>query len=697
MDREKQNDNYILNDPGIYRRFVECIEDIIFLIDSEGYFIYISPAVENMTGYKPSQVTGKHFSLFINDDSLLEPALCRRQTFDKKIKPTELCWLKRNGEKLHCRISGNPLVINNRFVGLTGIIIDITEKKSIEQALKISKENFVKAFRYSPNIQILTRMRDKSIIDVSNSFFEYSGYSKNDVIGKTTAELSCWVNDNDRDIIWKLLKNSGVVKNKEFKMKDRNGFIHDICLSSEIIYIDKELYITSTLFNLTEVRKLEKMIIELSEKEKYRITYEIDNNLANFLSGISILCRNLKRKLDEKYFDEANLAYEISNLIDEAVSQIRELSRGFDPVKPGDSCIMDSMENLVSSIRNVSGINCIVSKGNQLPQIDRTMARNILRIAREAINRAIKLRNPSNIMLILDYEENRIKLIVRDDGIMANDVKDDRNYIILKHIAGLLNGTLDFEYEGNVNSLICLVNCNEYNANGYDENKENDIVIKSRILVVDDLLLVRRGLMKIIEETSGWEICGEADNYANMVKAVRRLKPDLLVCDFVLDGIYNLDLCRSLLSVNPSLLILVISNQDELIYAERLIKAGARGYIMKTETQEKITDAVYTVLKGEIYVSRKFSASIASNIQSPNYSQQNFIINTLSERELEVFTMIGKGLHSKEIAAKLFINIKTVEAIRKRLRIKLEILDSKNLLKLAINWVNHLDHEGTSR
>lgn len=168
---------------------------------------------------------------------------------------------------------------------------------------------------------------------------------------------------------------------------------------------------------------------------------------------------------------------------------------------------------------------------------------------------------------------------------------------------------------------------------------------------------------------------------------------DLLVCDFYLNSVYNIDLCRNISSINPSPSVLIISNQDELIYAERMIKTGACGYIMKNETPEKIIEALLTVLSGEIYVSKKFSSTVASKIRYSYSSQQDLIINTLSERELEVFMMIGKGIYSKEIADKLFISLKTVEAIRKRLRIKLKLSDSRSLVKLAVSWTNRQENE----
>ncbi len=817
-----RNDNYNLNNPDIFKMLLEGINSVFFLIDKDGIITYVSPALEQMTGYISSDVTGKHFNLFIFEDDL--PIILKSSwtIFNDLFNSYEFRLLKKNGKPFYCRVYGNRLSIDNHFDYIAGFIInntekslsenrniyrliadniseiiwvmdknfnisyispsgekirgftfdeqikmklhehftpesykeikqlikndfniqklsskkisslgpytlemtckhgkakwheiiltiirgkhksditflgvarDATEKVNIERELKFSEEKFAKAFRYSPNIQILTRMNDCVTIDASDCCHEYTGFSKDDIIGKTASEIDCWINDEDRKGINKLLKNTGTVKNKEFEMKDKNGFVYKIRLSSETIYINNELHIISTLFNLSKVRKLEDIIIKMDEIQKERIGHELDYNLFNYLSGISILCRELKRKLDEKYSEESNLANNISVLIDDAASQIRGLTRGINNLLPCDDDIIELLESLAASTRKFTGINCIFSYGNVPRLIDKFTTRNIFLIAKEAVNSAIKLKCPANIMIALESDNNIIKLIVRDDGTPENNLRAEFSYIIIKHISDMINGSLVFDYSESHNSLIFTVNINELNDLKYLKNSYTEPVKKKRVLVVDDQPLIRQGLIKILNDSGKFDVCGEAENCTKLIKAVRKLNPDLLVCDFYLNSVYNIDLCRNISSINPSPSVLIISNQDELIYAERMIKTGACGYIMKNETPEKIIEALLTVLSGEIYVSKKFSSTVASKIRYSYSSQQDLIINTLSERELEVFMMIGKGIYSKEIADKLFISLKTVEAIRKRLRIKLKLSDSRSLVKLAVSWTNRQENE----
>lgn len=692
----------------LYSLITDHIDEVIWIMDKDLKISYVSPSVEKIRGFTPDELIKMNISGHFSPESykivqnIIKTDLIPDSftSGKKEIKgPYHLQMTCKNGDfKWHELILTVVRDIENGGIILLGVAREITERRKIEQALKTSEEKFAKAFRYSPNIQVLTRLNDNVIIEVSDTIVERTGYQKADIIGKTTIDINCWVNDEDRVDVWWLLINTGEIKNKEIKMRDKNGVIYNVLFSAETIYIDQELYIVSTIFNLTEVRKLENMIIELSEKEKYRIAHELDHGLVNFLNSISLLSKELKRRLDARFADESYLAYDISNLIDKAVSQTKAISRGLNPLLPGEDSFIQSLESLSSSICNVSGINCVFSKSNSIPEINSTIARNLLLIAKEAINGAVRLRNPSNIIMIVDYEKGKFSLIIRDDGTSVEDIKNDVSYIIIKHIAGTINASLEFDFSIRSNSLLCSITLEEMaksrlikNCNGFTLESP----LKKRIVVVDEQPLVRRGLIKILEETGNFEICGEAENYSNMIKAVRKYKPDLLICDFYLNDFLNVDLCKAISSVDPAISVLVITNQDELIYGERLIRSGAKGYLMKSDTEKTILEAVYTVLNGRVHVSRSFSVNIASQMRSFDHSQKDMITNTLTERELEVFTMIGKAFSTKEIASELFLSVKAVEAIRKKIRTKLKMEDSKNLVKLARNWISSHVHECT--
>ena len=685
----------------LYRLITDHIDEVIWLMDTDLNIYYVSPSVEKIRGFTPDELIKMDiYEHFAPESHKTVQDIIRtdlKEEFfnnDKKevMGPYNLQMTCKNNEyKWHELIISVVRNKENGEITLLGVAREITEKRKIEQALKTSEEKFAKAFRYSPNIQALTRLNDNVIVEISDTIVERTGYLKEDVIGKTTIDLNCWVSDEDRTDVWWLLINTGVVKNKDTKMRDKNGVIYNVLFSAETIYIDQELYIVSTIFNLTEVRKLENMIIELSEKEKTRIAHELDSGLVNFLSSISLLCKELKRRLDVRFVEEAYLAYDISNLLDKAVSQTKAISSGLNPFLLGAESFIELLDSLTFSISNVSGINCTFSKSNSIPEINSTITRNILLIAKEVINSAIRLRKPSNIIIIADYENEKFSLIVRDDGISTVDIKNDVSYIVVKHIAGLINATMEFDMVDGSNSFVCVITPGESCNNSLNKDGRGIIIdqsAKKKILVVDEQPLVRRGLIKMLEETGNFEICGEADNYSNMIKAVRKLKPDLLICDFFLNDFHIIDLCKSISSIDPALPVLILTNQDELIYAERLIRSGASGYLMKGDPEKTIIEAVHTVLNGRVHVSKSFSVNIASQVRSNDYSQKDTIANILSERELEVFTLIGRSYSSKEISSELFLSLKAVEAIRRKLRVKLKIEDSKGLIRLARNWTN---------
>ena len=209
---------------------------------------------------------------------------------------------------------------------------------------------------------------------------------------------------------------------------------------------------------------------------------------------------------------------------------------------------------------------------------------------------------------------------------------------------------------------------------------------KTRVLIVDDHPMMREGLVHLLGREQDLEVCGEANNGAQAMELVQSQKPNLALVDITLPDKNGLELVKDMLAVEPETAILVISMHDESLYAERVLRAGARGYIMKQEGGKKLLEAVRQVLEGRIYVSDKMSAQILENF-SGGRSKSSSPIEQLTDREFEVFQLIGQGLDVKEIASRLHLSVKTAEVHRANIKQKLHLKSVGELIRYAVRWI----------
>ena len=208
---------------------------------------------------------------------------------------------------------------------------------------------------------------------------------------------------------------------------------------------------------------------------------------------------------------------------------------------------------------------------------------------------------------------------------------------------------------------------------------------RKRIFIVDDHPMMRDGLRALISGESDLEVCGEADDALPALEQIEKLKPDLLIVDITLRSTSGLELLKDLHHRAPSLPALVISMHDESLYAERVLRAGGRGYVMKQEGGKKLMEAIRHVLNGQTFVSPKISAKIldAFSGHRPTGSSP---VERLTNREFEVFQLIGGGLGTKDIAARLHVSTKTVEVHRVNIKQKLNVGTAQELIHFAVRW-----------
>lgn len=208
----------------------------------------------------------------------------------------------------------------------------------------------------------------------------------------------------------------------------------------------------------------------------------------------------------------------------------------------------------------------------------------------------------------------------------------------------------------------------------------------TRVLLVDDHPVVREGLAESINRESDLTVCAQAEDHQGALRAIETAHPELVVVDLMLRESSGMELIKDIHARWPRLFILVVSMHDETLYAERVLRAGAQGYITKQQATHDILFAIRRVIGGGIYLNERTASAVLARLAAKPQLASQSIPDLLADRELEVFELTGRGLSTREIAGQLRIDAKTVDTYRARIREKLNLKSSSELLQLAIRW-----------
>jgi DNA-binding NarL/FixJ family response regulator len=211
-----------------------------------------------------------------------------------------------------------------------------------------------------------------------------------------------------------------------------------------------------------------------------------------------------------------------------------------------------------------------------------------------------------------------------------------------------------------------------------------------KVLLVEDHPMFREHLGQLIDRDLGMSICGEADNIRDAMRLILETKPDIAIVDITLHGSSGLELLKDIKAQGLDINVLVLSMHDEELYAERALRAGAKGYITKNEASTEVIEAIRCVMKGDVYASRQMTAKLLERMTQKRSNSELAGMETLADRELEVFQMLGRGKSTREIAQTLNLGESTVETYRARIKEKLQLRSAAELYLRAGQWVR--DH-----
>lgn len=214
---------------------------------------------------------------------------------------------------------------------------------------------------------------------------------------------------------------------------------------------------------------------------------------------------------------------------------------------------------------------------------------------------------------------------------------------------------------------------------------------KYSLFIIDDHAVVREGLAMVINQEPDMEVCGSADDGPVALQKLFDIKPDIIIVDLSLTTSDGLEVIKSVKARYDDMLILVLSMREEMVFAERCIRAGASGYVMKSEKPSIIIEALRKILAGKIYFSERMTEYVLNKAMNLKNCNDKDVVEALTDREFQVFQMVGNGLTTKQIAEKLNLSVKTIDAFRERMKHKLGLKNASELAQYAIKWAHYQD------
>jgi PAS domain S-box-containing protein len=574
-------------------------------------------------------------------------------------------------------------------------VLDRT-RSLVESELKLKKErDFLKSLEDASPAYYVAVDPAGRVLSMNRSLLEALGFTAADVRGRNYFED--FVPETFREITRKMHGElapgrTGVL---ECPVRARDGRELLVEWHIRALYGDggAEDFIFSVGIDVTERKGLEKSIINANEKERHRISQELHDGLGRYLTGVAFKGEIMRLKLKER-LEESREMEEVVDMIHSAIDQTRELARDLCPVDMGTGGLRSAVEDLRMELERSTGRTCLLQWDEGVEIRDDLVASNLFYIVKEAVDNAVRHGDARNIIITLSSEKGVVSLRIDDDGkgLGANpDTIEGLGLRIIRYRAWIIGASIDIgKNRGGGVSIVCSLTGKGLSRNAGPEAAPAKKAIAgsqdAKVFIIDSSPVVRQGLIQIVGGGEGLQVCGEAKNSDEAVRLIARNVPDLVIIDISIEGVGGIDLIKALKSRYPSLEVLVLSDYEETIYAERALRAGAGGYIMKSEASQEVLQAVRTVLGGRQYISERLKEELLVKLSRDN-PDKGLGVEKLSNREFEIFQLIGRGLSNRNIADKINISVKTVENYRERIKAKLNVESSSNLVQYAVQWM----------
>ncbi len=663
-------------------------DDAIIGATLDGKIASWNKAAQNIFGYAFDEVVGC-------DLSILSPPY-RPDEFDQLlilIKQNEVIahyeteGVDKKGEIHNLSMTISPLVDeHDSIIGCSIIARDLTDVKRTKEKLKKGLDIIQNLEDIAP-AYFITLSEEGSILTCNKAMLHATGFSTSQVIGKSCCDIFIpHVGQRSFRSQLSTMKRTRTTRIFESPINTKSGEERIVQWHARPVYTNNDFdYFMCIGIDITEKKQLEKKILQANLEERNRIARDLHDGLGQHLAGIIFKTEMLRLKIKNDFPQEAEEIAEIQNMVHQAIEQTRLIARGLSPVDVSNKGLLSSLHEMIADINKNFAIRAIV-EWNITSNIDETIDTvHVYYIIREALNNAVKHASPKNIAIMLSEDNEYYYVKVMDDGKgIPDDVDLSKGMGMhsMQYRAWIINAS--FQVQNNKNGGT-LVQCSIPKSPRKAVIEKPKTGKKYTVVIVDDHPIVRQGLQQIINSQENLEVIGQAKSADEAIDVVNRRIPDCILVDISLNGTSGIELVKALKQRFPRLPALVLSMYDEKLYAERAIKAGARGYLMKQEAPDKIISAIYTLLKGEVYLSSAIKEQMVQSLSDKG--KLDSPVEALTNREFEIFQLIGHGLGNKHIAQKLHISVKTVENVREKIKMKLHMESSQELLQYAIEWV----------
>lgn len=439
----------LINDGGLlFSAIVENMKGAMGFHDSHGILRYASNEICNLIGSEKSEILGHHINEFFDEDIVKDWLLMMKER-PEKIPPSLEFNSSRQKEKVFHVIATPKLLmdLNGKVVGCMFICTDITELKLNEQKLRISDEKYSKAFQASPALSCITTLAEGRYLDANESYLSFVGYTKEELKEKTSTDINFFVDKEYRLKFVDELRLKGKLRDMETLVYSRSKGIRTMSLSAEIIVLQGEQCLIWLANDITDVIRLEKEVLTVTDRERYKIGLYLHDDLAQHLVGVEAMCALLEKRLKKQDNPEAALAGEINEYLREAHEKTRGMARGLCPVRLEERGLSSAIIDLTVKIEKMFGVSCGFYNFNTSDRIyNSQISINMFYIVQEAVNNAVRHGSADDIKITYSSNENNMYLCVEDNGTGFDINRDYQNGMgmnLMKYRARAIGGHLE--------------------------------------------------------------------------------------------------------------------------------------------------------------------------------------------------------------------------------------------------------------
>ncbi|MFA5518194.1 MAG: PAS domain S-box protein [Spirochaetota bacterium] len=685
----------------LHETFVESSDEAIIGITLDTKIVSWNSSAERISGYASGEVMGRSFSMVASPFQSDEfTRLMDRVKNGEKIQLYETTGVTKSGNLVNLVVSILP-VINSagNIIGASITARDITDEIKAKETIKKGKSFLKNLEEINPAFYIAMDSQGK-ILNMNRAMLIATGHSLASVVGKDYIELLFDESDRElqrRDFMNTLKKKKSA--QREYSIRGIDG--EEIIVEwhgKPLLNVEGEVeFFFYVGIDITERRLLEKSIMEANTAERFKMGQELHSRVVQHLAGITFRGELLKLKISDTSVEALADIDEIMGLVVQAMNKARDLAKELSPVDDNHDGLKSAVESLKEDVKIKHNVDIHLKWDVTAVIKGKLEISSLYYLISDSVSNSIENNKAKNIILSLHRESNICVLEIRDDGLDYDQIDRDKNKAFLKLIkyrSWLIGASVEVSSNpGGGIFILCRfktgVEAEEKPDLHYNlfHGEEKHGRKKSSVLIIDSHPVVRQGLSQIIDRERDIQICGEASTAEGALNFLGRVVPDLMTVDIALTGSGGLDLIKACRERYPSLPILVISVYEESIYAERAIRAGARGYVMKNEPPFIILTAIRTVLEGRQYMSDSLKEKLLNKLYLPGQNEEEALVDALTDREYEVFQLIGRGYGNKHIAEKLRVSVKTVENYREKLKNKLSMESSSDLIQFAVQWL----------